>query len=442
MEKSLKSKKIRTQTRIKKAPVSQKRKAIIPSSIKSRTTKFDFGNRVLNELLDGEKQVPSVSNYEFVREIGEGAQGAVFLGHQLSEFGIKKRIAIKVFKDDYGDKEIKKIVREAKLLEMLTQGSVVEMLALESLPISRKGDKKVYLLIEELIDGQSLEKFMILHKRKNLLMNPALIGFTLYRAALALDEAHNLTNKKGKKLNLVHRSLSPSNILYNDKGGIVKLSDFGMAIMDDASLSADILKGKPQYMAPEQFQAKNLSCSDVWALGVIGYEALTGFSPYQIKGKSLSDAISMFIEQSHFTLRSPAEILASSKSHFNLNKLSDIIMSCLNINGHKRPTADELQHMLASEFLYSSGLGPTNKTMAAYLSLLQEMPAQDDFVISDIKMNEAVTNTLNRTLHIKKPISAICARVSKSFKHDFLVSIKEKHKNPCLKPDNGKVYGA
>lgn len=426
----------------KKSPTIQARKAIIPSSVKSKSTKFDFGNRVLSEILGGEKQVPSVSKYEFVKEIGEGAQGAVFLGHQLSEFGIKKRIAIKVIKDEYGEKEIKKIVREAKLLELLTQGSIVEMLALESLPVSRKSNKKVYLLIEELIDGQSLEKLMMLHKRKNLLMNPALIGFTLYRAALALDEAHNLKNRKGEKLNLVHRSLSPSNILYNDNGGIVKLSDFGMATMDDSSLSADKLKGKPQYMAPEQFQAKNKPCSDIWALGVIGYEALTGFVPYQIKGKTLSEATSMFVEQSHYTLRSPAEILATSKSHYQLNKLSEIIMNCLNINGHKRPSADDLQHSLASEFLYSSGLGPTNKTMAAYLNLVKEMPVQDDFVVSDIKMSESVTNTLNRTLHIKKPISAICARVSKSFKNEFLISIKAKHKNPCLKPDNGRVYGA
>jgi serine/threonine protein kinase len=54
-------------------------------------------------------------------------------------------------------------------------------------------------------------------------MNPTLVGFTLYKAALALDEAHNLKSPSGKLLNLVHRSLSPSNILYNDKAGIVPI---------------------------------------------------------------------------------------------------------------------------------------------------------------------------------------------------------------------------
>lgn len=430
-----------TSVRFKHQAVSlNKRDTIIPAAQATQKRSLEYSKKVMDELLEGKKVVPSISKYEFVKEIGEGAQGAVFVGHQISECGIKKKIAIKVIKEEYGEKEIKRLVSEAKLLALLTQGNVVEMIALESVNISNNDNSKIYLLIQELIDGQSLEKLLIQHKKKNLLMNPALVGFTLYKAALALDEAHNLKSSTGKKLNLIHRSLSPSNILYNDKAGIIKLSDFGMATLDDQELSADKLRGKPAYMAPEQFQQRNFACTDIWALGVIGYEALTGFLPYQISGSTLSGAVERLIKQSHFELRSPAEILNPKESNLPLKKLSDIIMSCLNPNGHKRPTADELQHRLASEYLYASGLGPTTRTLASYLALIKEMPAQKDIVVSDIKLDPETEKGLIRTLHIKKPIEAIQYRTAKAFQPEMLKAIQAKETNPCLKPKGNEIF--
>ena len=431
-------KKTTTSVRFKHQVVpTSKREAIIPSSQAIQKRSLEYSKKIMDEILEGKNEVPSISRYEFVKEIGEGAQGAVFVGHQLSECGIKKKIAIKVIKEEYGEKEIKRLVNEAKLLAMLTQGNVVEMIALESMPVE---GSKIYLLIQELIDGQSLEKLLQLHKKKNLLMNPAMVGFTLYKAALALDEAHNLKSTTGKKLNLVHRSLSPSNILYNDKAGIIKLSDFGMATLDDQDLSADKLRGKPTYMAPEQFQHRNFACTDIWALGIIGYEALTGFHPYQITGNTLSGAVERLIKQSHFELRSPAEVLNIKDSSFPLKKLSDIIMSCINPNGHKRPTADELQHKLASEYLYASGLGPTTKTLASYISLVKQMPSQKDIVVSEIKLDEDTEKALGRTLHIKKSIDAIQYRTGKAFQPEMLKAIQAKETNPCLKPKNGNIF--
>lgn len=419
---------------------SSKRDAIIPASRVTQTVFLDYSKKVMDDILKGKNEIPSISRYVFEKEIGEGAQGAVFSGHQISEFGIKKKIAIKVFKEEYGDTEIKRLVSEAKLLTMLSQGNVVEMIALESLTLPNKSRSKIYLMIQELIDGMSLEKLLLLHKKKNLLMNPVLVGFTLYKAALALDEAHNLKSANGKKLNLIHRSLSPSNILYNDKAGIIKLSDFGMATLDDQELSADKLRGKPAYMAPEQFQNRNFACTDMWAMGVIGYEALTGYLPYQITGSTLSGAVERFIKQSHFELRSPAEILGTHDKTFPIKVLSDLIMSCLNPNGHKRPTADEFQHKLASEYLYALGLGPTTKTLASYMALIKQLPAQKDSIVSEIILDEDTEKSLARTLHIKKPVEAIQYRTAKAFKPEMLKAIQAKETNPCLKSKDNQIF--
>lgn len=410
----------------------------IPTSIKTCLTKHEYGKKVIKEMLPDANEIPSGSKYVLHEQIGEGAQGAVFVGFQISECGIRKKVAIKVLKKNYGEKEIKRLVKEAKILELLTQGNIAEMLALESLPYDPAIGHKTYILIQELIEGLSLEKLLILHRNKNLLMNPTMIAFILYKAALALDEAHNLKSKTGKPLKVVHRSLSPSNILINEKAGIVKLSDFGMAAIDDEELGAGALKGKPQYMAPEQFLGNNFISTDIWSLGVIAYEALTGFLPYQISGETLNDATDRFVTQSHFTLRSPAEILNTSKLSKEFHVVSDLIMKCLNPNGHRRPTADQIQHEIASKFLYKEGLGATNRTLSAYVNLIKNLPAS--FQGEDFPFNEELGLVLKRTLHVKSPYLAVSQRISKSFDVQFLLAIKDKHRNPCLKITNGVKY--
>lgn len=410
----------------------------IPTSIKACLSKHEYGKKIMKEMVPGEHEIPSGSKYVFLDQIGEGAQGAVFVGNQISECGINKKIAIKVLKNNYGEKEIKRLVKEAKILELLSQGNIVEMLALESLPYDPNIGHKTYILIEELIEGMSLEKLLILHRNKNLLMNPTIIAFILHKAALALDEAHNLKSKTGKKLNLVHRSLSPSNVLLNEKAGIIKLSDFGMAAIDDEELGAGALKGKPHYMAPEQFLGNNFTSSDIWSLGVIGYEALTGFLPYQISGSTLAEATDRFVAQSHFVLKSPAEILSASKVTKDFHVLSDLVMKCLMPNGHKRPTADTIQHELAANFLYKDGLGPTNRTLSAYISLIKKLPTEEDDTPIDFDKDLGVI--LERTLHIKSPALAVHQRVAKSFEKEFLIAVKEKQRNPCLKTAGMKRY--
>jgi serine/threonine protein kinase len=94
----------------------------IPTSIKTCLTKHEYGKKIVKEMLPDANEIPSGSKYVIGEQIGEGAQGAVFVGYQISECGIRKKVAIKVLKKNYGEKEIKRLVKEAKILELLTPG--------------------------------------------------------------------------------------------------------------------------------------------------------------------------------------------------------------------------------------------------------------------------------------------------------------------------------
>ena len=408
----------------------------------------DYGERIMEGLREGEKKLKSISHYELVKELGEGGMGTVFLADHVSEGGIRKGVAIKVLKDTGDGSAIGKFVEEAQLLAQLSQGTIVELLALESMEINLPGQRdprtgrttgrkqsKLYFMVLEFVNGPGLDRVLKKHAEKTLLINPAMVGFILNKSVIALAEAHTLTDDHGRQLNLVHRDISPSNILFNKKAGITKLADFGVA-KAFGGLSGGTgerkLVGKPRYMAPEQLDGYASPASDIWALGVIGFEALTGFSPYRLFGKNTRERVENLKKQFAYDLRAPKEIVKFEHSQFDFEQLSDIIMLCLHQSPSARPTSLELNAMLEGKYLYAKGLGPTNKTLSSYLKLLDCAIGNGEVVPPPDYKGSEEAKTLSATLWVDNPVEVFRRRSAPAYHTEFLQSAKAKEPNPCL----------
>ncbi len=145
-------------------------------------------------------------------------------------------------------------------------------------------DGGVLYLAMEYVDGDSLSKLNRACQRQETMIPPGVVLRVLADACAGLHEAHELKGEGGKPLGIVHRDISPHNLLCTARG-VVKLIDFGIAKTDSpAADSAElgVLKGKIQYMAPEQALGRTVDRrADLWAIGAILYHVLAGRAPYE-----------------------------------------------------------------------------------------------------------------------------------------------------------------
>jgi serine/threonine protein kinase len=201
--------------------------------------------------------------YDIVERLGKGSMGEVFLAHDPH---IDRRVALKVLqKDHLASKEIvNRFIKEAKAIGRLSHPGIVSVYDVGK-------DHGTIFIAMEYLQGQPLQEAV---RTRNLDMASSVSICS--QVAEALDYAH----QKG----IVHRDIKPSNLILTDKNQ-VKLTDFGIARFEDASLtlktrSGDIL-GTPAYMAPEQISGRTVdNRSDLYSLGVILYELLAGRRPF------------------------------------------------------------------------------------------------------------------------------------------------------------------
>lgn len=217
-------------------------------------------------------------NYNIVREIGRGGMGAVFLAERADgEF--EQKTAIKIVRQTIAEKVlIERFRRERQILASLNHPNIATLI---DGGVSESGEP---YLVMEYIEGDGLLDYA---SRKNLDIKSRLILFMKVCQAVAF--AHrNL---------IIHRDIKPSNILVDNKGE-PKLLDFGLAKAFDEALSDEdqtqtALKAlTPAYASPGQLRGENVTtASDIYSLGVVLYELLTGSRPYKLKTNSLEEML-------------------------------------------------------------------------------------------------------------------------------------------------------
>ncbi|MGE0785825.1 MAG: protein kinase [Sandaracinaceae bacterium] len=213
-----------------------------------------------------------IDDVEIIARLRAGGMAALYLARREGAGGFSKELAIKVIHPHLAsDKSfVEMFVDEARLSARIDHPNVVRVEALKEFD-------GAYCLLMEFVHGCSLSQLMGTLKDRKLRFSPELAVAIAIRVADGLHAAHELVNPDGTAAGVVHRDVSPANVLIGYRGD-VKLIDFGIAKASQRlhQTEAAGLKGKIAYMAPEQAFGRDVDrrC-DVYALGIVLWEMMT-----------------------------------------------------------------------------------------------------------------------------------------------------------------------
>jgi serine/threonine protein kinase len=212
-------------------------------------------------------------DYELIRKIAAGGMAEIFLARLSTSDGFGRPVVVKrmlpqlAVRDDF----VTMFLDEARLAANLTHPNIVQVFNLGE-------HAGAYFMAMELIDGPHLGALFAHSLRQRNALPIEYCAFAVARSADGLDYAHDRNDPAtGLPLNIVHRDISPQNILVS-KQGDVKVTDFGVAKAEtqESKTRTGIIKGKVSYMSPEQCLGDKVDRqTDVFALGIVLYELLT-----------------------------------------------------------------------------------------------------------------------------------------------------------------------
>ncbi len=219
-----------------------------------------------------------LDRYELLCPIAEGGMASVWVARQRGKHGFEKVVAIKTILPKFAaDARFQEMfLDEARIASRIEHVNVAQIFDLGE-------EHDILYLAMEYVEGDALSKINRACAKKGMRIPTGILLRVLADTCAGLHEAHEMKDSSGRRLEIVHRDVSPHNILVSTKG-VAKLIDFGIATAQSraqAETSSGVLKGKIQYMAPEQALGRPLDRrADVWAIGAVLYALLSGRPPY------------------------------------------------------------------------------------------------------------------------------------------------------------------
>lgn len=237
-------------------------------------------NREVARSLDADKLPRPFGPYTLVRKLASGGMAEVYVARAKGIGGFEKLVALKVIHPQLSEDEhfVRMLVDEAKLSVLLTHANIAQTFDLGCI-------EGRYFIVMELVEGADASKLMkkTFSRGHELPMEAAV--YIASHVASGLDYAHKKTASDGTKLDVIHRDVSPQNVLLS-VAGEVKVADFGIAkaALRTSETEVGVIKGKYYYMSPEQAWADPMDHrSDIFSTGVVLYELLTGRMLYQLE---------------------------------------------------------------------------------------------------------------------------------------------------------------
>jgi serine/threonine protein kinase len=211
--------------------------------------------------------------YRVVERLEAGGMAEVFKGESLSVQGFKKQVAIKRVLPHLAQNKnfISMFLDEARLGARLTHANIVTVFDIGAAD-------NTYFIVMEFVDGCNLKTVIETYRQQGQRIGVKEALFIAMEACKGLSFAHDLQDEEGKDLHIVHRDVSPPNVLISKRGEI-KVTDFGLAKATTQLEKTDpgVVKGKFSYLSPEAALGQPVDArTDVFALGIVLWEMLAG----------------------------------------------------------------------------------------------------------------------------------------------------------------------
>ena len=224
-------------------------------------------------MLPGSMKTTELGPYLLLEQVAVGGMAEIYLAKTRGVAGFEKFLCLKVIHPNFADDEqfIEMLIDEAKIAVGLNHVNIAQIFDLGH-------DNKTYFIAMEYIDGADLFKIMRSLSERDVEVPVDTAVYIAQEVCTGLDYAHRKRDEHGEPLGIIHRDISPQNILISNAGE-VKIIDFGIAKAASRSrkTQAGVIKGKYYYMSPEQAWGDPVdSRSDIFSAGIILYEVLTG----------------------------------------------------------------------------------------------------------------------------------------------------------------------
>lgn len=253
-------------------------------------------------LPDANVNRPILGRYEIERELGRGAMGVVYLGHDPK---ISRRVAIKTLNYKQFDRSQIQNLKERFFREAEAAGRLHHPNIVTVYDVGEEPD--LAFIAMDFVQGNSLGDYMTAET----LLPVDTVYELIAQVAEALAYAH--------QQNIVHRDIKPGNIIYNPDTGQAKVADFGIArIIDDSKTKTGDILGSPIYMSPEQLKGSKITgASDLYSLGVTMYQLLTAEVPFN--GDSIANLAYQILNKKFKSVREVRPDLPASAARI-INK--------------------------------------------------------------------------------------------------------------------------
>jgi TonB family protein len=295
--------------------------------------------------------------YMIEEHIATGGMADVYKARMMGMEGFQKTVAIKRIISSLTDSDefVRMFIDEAKLAAQLSHNNIIQIFDLG------KVDRSHYIAME-FIEGRDLRSILSESVKRGVNIPISLSLYITTLLASALDYAHNKRDFENRDLGLVHRDVSPQNVLISFAGD-VKLCDFGIAkaATKASQTRAGALKGKLQYMSPEQAWGKDIDHrSDIFSLGLVLYEMLTSEKVFT------GDSELSVLEQ----VRDPIIPAPSMKNSDVDAEIDHIVSLAVNADREERyQSAQDFQRDL-ERVLRENSWSPDRESVAEFLAQL------------------------------------------------------------------------
>ena len=293
----------------------------------------------------GEDALKKFGRYFLLDRIAQGGMAEIFRARLAIQEGAGRILVIKRIQQGYGENKdfIQMFQSEIQVTMGFNHPNIVQVYDFGS------ENNQPYIAME-MVDGKNLRQVVQAFSKNGETLPVELAVYCIELSASGLQYAHSFRDKiSGVSLNIVHRDISPQNVLMSYDGNI-KIIDFGIAkaTTNTDSTRAGVIKGKPSYLSPEQISGEELDCrSDVFALGIVLWELLTAKKLFAVTSGNEFQVLKL-IESCDTYVKPP--------STFNSDvpkELDYIVLKALAKKREKRyQNAEELQRAL-HKFLYS-----------------------------------------------------------------------------------------